>query len=201
MITDMDLELWLPVPIRAYASRYEVSTCGRFRRRDTLREIATTRQHSGYMHVGFTTGSRQQKFQAHRIVAETWLPKPPIEEGHRLIVNHIDRNKANNAVSNLEWITQSDNAIHALSTPIFTHGDAVEADPSPESVVAAKLRRNAIEAFSQMEPLPYRKAVRQIELTTKRSQRSSENLLARMRLLGIVKVDKSRHWSLACVAT
>ena len=196
MITNAHLELWLPVPLLAYAGRYEVSSHGRFRRRDTLRELGTTRQHSGYMHVGFTTGGKQQKFQAHRIVAEAWLPKPLVEEGHRLIVNHIDRNKANNVVSNLEWITQSENAIHAIRTPIYTHGNVVEPDPSPEEVWSSKLRIIAIKAFAQTEPLPYREAVRRIELATKRSHRSSENLLTRMRLLGVVSVDETRHWSL-----
>lgn len=49
----------------------------------------------------------------HRMVAETFLP---LEDYEGLQVNHIDGNKDNNSVSNLEWISQQDNLKHARDT-------------------------------------------------------------------------------------
>ena len=45
----------------------------------------------------------------HRLVAKTYIENP----NNLPQVNHIDENKLNNDVSNLEWITQKENAIHS----------------------------------------------------------------------------------------
>jgi len=46
----------------------------------------------------------------HRIMAKTFLPNEKEQ------VNHIDGNKQNNSISNLEWVTPQENAIHAYAT-------------------------------------------------------------------------------------
>ena len=52
---------------------------------------------------------------AHRLVAESFVEKPASSK--RLCVNHIDGNKLNNMPENLEWVTWSENNIHA-----YKHG-------------------------------------------------------------------------------
>jgi len=51
-------------------------------------------------------------YRLHRIIAQTFIENPENKEQ----VNHIDGNKLNNAVSNLEWVTNQENQIHKFQT-------------------------------------------------------------------------------------
>lgn len=62
----------------------------------------------GYLYVGLSKNGKQKKFLVHRLVAFAFLPKMQDAD----MVNHKDGNKANNDVSNLEWITHSGNMRH-----------------------------------------------------------------------------------------
>lgn len=75
------------------------------------RGIMKTRPNSrGYMIVGLRNKTDKQKiFSVHRLVAEHFIDKPD----NKNYVNHIDGNKSNNVKDNLEWVTQSENQIHA----------------------------------------------------------------------------------------
>ncbi len=54
-------------------------------------------------------GGRKRKY-AHRLVAEAYIPNP----AHKPEVNHLDGNKQNNNVSNLEWTTSAENKLYAI---------------------------------------------------------------------------------------
>jgi hypothetical protein len=64
---------------------------------------------NGYVRVELWAGGKGKKHLLHRLLAEAFIPNP---EG-KPQVNHIDGDKANNALSNLEWVTQSENQAHA----------------------------------------------------------------------------------------
>lgn len=53
------------------------------------------------------------KFAVHRLVTTTFIPNT---DPKKIFVNHIDGNKQNNHVSNLEWATPSENCTHAYQT-------------------------------------------------------------------------------------
>ena len=65
----------------------------------------------GYQRVGLYIGNYKTKtIKVHRLVAETFIDN--IE--NKKDVNHLDGNKANNKISNLEWCTRSENIKHAF---------------------------------------------------------------------------------------
>ena len=60
--------------------------------------------HSGYIYVRVN----KQKYSLHRLVAFTFIPNPE----NKPFVNHIDGNKINNCLDNLEWVTCAENNQH-----------------------------------------------------------------------------------------
>lgn len=71
---------------------------------------------SGYLAVSISdisnSNNRGPYRLVHRLVAETYIPNPD----HKETVNHIDGNKQNNCIENLEWSTYSENSSHAYRT-------------------------------------------------------------------------------------
>lgn len=62
----------------------------------------------GYLEYGLTVNNKIKYLRGHRIIAETFIPNPL----NKPTVNHIDGNKSNNSLSNLEWSTYSENNSH-----------------------------------------------------------------------------------------
>lgn len=75
-----------------------------------LKEISYSIDRLGYLRVKIKIGKYNRKtIRIHRLVAETYLENP----NNYPQVNHIDENKLNNNVSNLEWVTNKQNAQHS----------------------------------------------------------------------------------------
>lgn len=85
-----------------------VSNMGHIRNRDK-KDIAPKVMNNGYMSVK-VHGSLNRHMLLHRVVMLTWKPTP---EAEKLTVDHLDHNKRNNAVSNLEWVTEMENKSRA----------------------------------------------------------------------------------------
>lgn len=64
---------------------------------------------NGYKYYRLSQDGKKKMFYAHRLVAEHFLDNPD----NLPIVNHLDGNKLNNNVTNLEWASYSDNVSHA----------------------------------------------------------------------------------------
>ncbi len=65
----------------------------------------------------------QGTLHVHFLLAETFIPKPP-NKGN-LTVNHKDGDKLNYSLDNLEWVSRSDNLLHAYGAGLRTDGKAV----------------------------------------------------------------------------
>lgn len=107
-------EIWHGVIYQGkdYSDKYEVSNLGRFRNAKTKRIIKQTLNKTGYYGYCATLGQRNKYklFKIHRAVAESFIPNP----NNYPMINHIDGNKLNNYVDNLEWCTNQYNIQHAV---------------------------------------------------------------------------------------
>lgn len=108
-------EIWKD--IKNYEGIYQVSNLGRVRsltrKVKTFNGFRTTKgqllkplkTNRNYFRVDLKQNQQNKYVFIHRLVAETFIPNP----NNYPVINHIDGNTSNNAVSNLEWCTQSHN--------------------------------------------------------------------------------------------
>lgn len=92
--------------IPKYQKLYAVTENGRvwsYRKNDFL--IPTLNEQGYYKVTLFDNNDKKRCIYIHKLVALTYIPIPQSEE--ELTVDHIDRNKTNNTVSNLRWVTRS----------------------------------------------------------------------------------------------
>ena len=104
-----DKETWKPTVQDEY---YAVSSEGRVTHDGRI--LSGTVHYDGYIFVNI----RGKKYAKHRVVAEAFIPNPE----NKPFVNHIDGNKQNNKVENLEWCTQSENIKHAYENNLQPKG-------------------------------------------------------------------------------
>jgi hypothetical protein len=69
----------------------------------------------GYRTVGLYGPEGRRRFPIHRLVATAFIPNPD----NRPQVNHLDGDKLNNRVENLEWCTARENMLHAFRTGLI----------------------------------------------------------------------------------
>lgn len=124
-------EIWKD--IKDYEGLYQVSNLGRVKslrkevnfycglymeiKKRVYREriISLKKSNKGYLNITLYKNGIEKHFNVHRLVAETFLTNI----NNLPAVNHIDGNKENNKVDNLEWCTYSENMKHAVRTGLF----------------------------------------------------------------------------------
>jgi hypothetical protein len=107
-----DMEVWNP--IQNY-DNYEVSSFGRVKNKKTERIL----KHScrgGYLSLGLTQNGKKLAISVHRLVANAFIENPEDKPQ----VNHIDKNRSNNNIGNLEWSTALENNLHRSNGVIQT---------------------------------------------------------------------------------
>lgn len=99
---------WVPIP--SLQGKYEITENGTIRNAITHKLLKQQVNKHGYSIVMMHISKKPINCRVHKLVAETFLGSCP--DGY--VVNHKDGNKRNNHVSNLEYVTSSENNIHAL---------------------------------------------------------------------------------------
>lgn len=94
---------------------YEITTEGQVINKKTGRVLKGQPNGKGYLRVSI--GGKLQFI--HRLVATKYIPNPENKEQ----VNHIDGNKLNNSVDNLEWVTNQENRNHAIEEGLHLYGE------------------------------------------------------------------------------
>lgn len=95
-----------------YGEQYEVSDTGSVRNKITGHILIPQEDKKGYLRVRLSLHNKKATAKVHRLVAVAFIPNP---EG-KPQVNHKNTDKHNNRVSNLEWVTNGENQIHAYKT-------------------------------------------------------------------------------------
>lgn len=109
----MDKECWKP--IKGY-KKYMVSNTGKVKSLDYMHTgkehiLKTVVGNHGYKTICIYDNGKSKRLLVHRLVAEAFIPNP----NNYREVNHIDCNKENNNVYNLEWVTPKQNIQHAVN--------------------------------------------------------------------------------------
>lgn len=128
------------VDIVGYEGIYKVSKDGQVMNVRKNKTIKPWLNIYGYYSVRLHKGGNRRTAFVHRLIAQTFIPNPD----NKSEVNHIDGNKLNNDISNLEWVSHRENIIHSVD--ILNHQKravrCVETGIVYESIKAAALAVN-----------------------------------------------------------
>lgn len=109
--------MWKKFIYEGQETDYSVSTEGEVRK-DTTNYILSQSSQQDYKFVGLIINGKQKRMRVHRMVALTFIDNPD----NKPYVNHINGNRSDNNVENLEWVTPSENTQHAVDTGLFKSG-------------------------------------------------------------------------------
>lgn len=133
-------EIWKP--IKDYEGLYEVSNLGKIRRLkfingmyefNQIRECKQTLNTWGYMTVNLCKNGKSNTKRVHRLVAVAFLGESDLQ------IDHIDGNKLNNRLDNLEYVTPKENTQRAWKSGLSKYTDERK----------QKLREKAIERWKK----------------------------------------------------
>ena len=145
-------EVWKD--IEDFEGLYQVSNFGRVKSLERTRKgiknsncflagriLKNKHNNKGYCFVGLCKNKKITYVRPHRLVAEYFILNPD----NKPQVNHIDGNKDNNRIDNLEWMTNAENMQHALANGLVNNKKqirCVETQEIFDSIRAAAKKYN-----------------------------------------------------------
>lgn len=126
-------EIWKDV--KGYEGLYQVSNLGnikslaRYKKNHSkLQKVEErklnmyTNKYNGYVYIVLTKNAIEKNIRVHKLVAQAFIPNSE----NKPQINHIDGNKENNRVDNLEWCTCKENVIHAYKNGLAKNKQKVK---------------------------------------------------------------------------
>ncbi|AQZ46054.1 NUMOD4 domain-containing protein [Paenibacillus larvae] len=139
---------WRDIP--GYEGFYQINNIGQVYSCHTTRILSNYMASDGYLRANLSVRGKVKIKMVHVLVAQAFIPNPD----NMPVVNHIDGNKQNPNVNNLEWVSYSENTKHA-----FTNGLAK---------ISKKARENARRVAAENGARTTKKAVIQYSLDGER---------------------------------
>lgn len=137
--------------IEGYEGLYQVSNLGRvkslkprYKNKIILKQEIN---HFGYLQICLSNPRKTHK--VHRLVAQAFIPNPE----NKPQVNHIDGNKLNNKVENLEWNTAHENNLHACRTGLNGGAKKNTSKLTEEQVIYIRNNYKAYDKYFGAKPL------------------------------------------------
>jgi len=168
----MGNEIWKDV--KNFEGNYQVSNLGNVRsldrvghtgRKDRGKLKKLTIDGRGYLHVGLTKWNKKATRKVHQLVAESFLGHTV--NGLKLVVNHIDLNRKNNNVNNIEIVTHRDNSNlkHIKSSSQYTGVCWSSNDKKWKATISINGKNNHLGYFTDEYEahLAYEKALNKIK--------------------------------------
>lgn len=182
------MEIWKD--IKNYEGYYQISNLGNVRAikkwhpikkifMDDIKLLKPFDNGNGYLVISLASGGTKRKnFYIHRLVASTFIPNPNLYPQ----VNHIDFNKKNNAVDNLEWCTPAQNTRHSSANMHKPRKNPPKTNTGERFITYRKTNKS------------YRVIIREKEYAAPKTLEEAINI--RNKILeetGYVKVDSLRY--------
>lgn len=96
--------------LKGFEEYYSITEDGKIFSKRRQRFLKLSLKKNGYVYIELNVAGNVYYKRVHRLVAETYIPNPD----NKPMVNHKDGNKSNNYYTNLEWVSGSENNIHAI---------------------------------------------------------------------------------------
>ena len=139
------MKIWKDVA--GYEGLYKVSSSGEIYSVLSQKVLKPIKSSTGYYHVSLYSNKKQKSFNVHTIVASAFLPE---KEGC-IEINHIDGDKSNNSVDNLERVSKSENMHHAIKMKLRKaspmQGRTGESNPMSKEILQYSLEGVFIQSW------------------------------------------------------
>lgn len=106
-------EIWKEINL--YGTEYLINNMGVIKNKKRDKILKPYISSGGYEYIKILKQHRHYHIRIHRLVAQTFIPNP----NNLPQVNHIDGNKLNNNVENLEWVSCSQNVVHGFKNGLY----------------------------------------------------------------------------------
>ena len=164
--------------VLGYEGVYQVSNYGRVKRIgdysnqvthwESEKILKPCAKDNGYLIVGLSLHNRIKNKYVHRLVAEAFIPNTENKD----TVNHIDLDRTNNNVSNLEWASYKENNAHAIKK-MYERGDNKRNGKKSKAVLQYDLKGNFIKEFPSIREVYRETGIYSIEKVCKGQRKTA----------------------------